>query len=144
MINTGDDPNVTSSRQHVNRKKTVSVSQGWMPFETTDTVEGVIGVDNDYKLLRPKGSAIEGCEDADIVAECFRFRSFDGVVANPKSPTSWTPVRETMEDEIPAFLHCPRETGPLDTTAVMFFSMNMAITKVKKGQEGTADDALMR
>jgi len=144
MMNFGDDPTVTSSGQHVNRKKTVSVSQGWLPFESTETVEGVIGADNGYKLLRPKGSPIEGCQDADVVAENFRFNTYNGLMVNPKSPTSWLPIRETMEDEIPAFLHCPREMGPLDTTAVMFLSLNMAITKVRKGQEGTADDALLR
>ena len=144
MINYGDDPTYTSGDQFVNRLQTISVSQGWMPFYSTHAGGGVISGTNGYKLLRPRGSDTEGCADAEVVAENFRFRDFNGTHVNPKAPVAWMPVRETMEDEIPAFLHCPRETGPLDTTAVMFLSLNMAITKVKKGVEGTADDALLR
>ena len=143
MINLGDDPNGTRVEDYVHRWKLISVSQGFLQFDRTDRCRGVVGGDA-YTLFRREQMMQGACKDADVVGEFVRFDHFKRLLVEPDDPCAWLPCREVLEDDIPAFIHCPREVGPLDTVAVMFMTFNMTVTKIKKGLEGTDLDALLR
>ena len=134
--------------------KTVLSYQGWAKFYGQSTapnsIEGILVNSPDSRRKAPLMDlpALElnsSRNSIDILCELFQYkRDFNSLRDNPANPTAWCPNRESWQDDYPLFYHTPNLQAPMNSSAVLFLSMDMDVFNSSKHKIGTEEDPLMR
>lgn len=134
--------------------KAASTYQGWAKFygdaDEPNSIEGVLvnKPDPDRQtplMMEPDLARNMDRRGIDTLCDLFRFkRGFHSLRENPANPVTWSPNRESWQDEYPMFYHTPDLHLPTGDSGVLFLTLDMDVFNVPKTKIGTDEDPMMR